>query len=81
MPTIVKGSGLRVQIFPNDHRPPHVHVVGGGFHAVILIGDEGAAPEFFELRSGDDRLVRKALNLVAESQDLLVQKWKLIHGE
>jgi hypothetical protein len=26
MPTILRIGGLRVTIFPNDHRPPHVHI-------------------------------------------------------
>ena len=28
MPTILRLAGLRVVIYPNDHRPAHVHVIG-----------------------------------------------------
>ncbi|WHZ20694.1 MAG: hypothetical protein OJF55_002843 [Rhodanobacteraceae bacterium] len=28
MPTILRLGGLRVVIYPNDHRPAHVHVIG-----------------------------------------------------
>jgi hypothetical protein len=28
MPTVLRIDGLRVVIYPNDHRPAHVHVKG-----------------------------------------------------
>lgn len=28
MPTILRFEGLRVVIYPNDHSPEHVHVLG-----------------------------------------------------
>jgi hypothetical protein len=36
MPTVLRIGGLRVAIYPNDHRPAHVHVVGDG-EAVFLL--------------------------------------------
>lgn len=34
MPTVLPHvNGWRVVIFPNDHRPPHVHVIGAEQHA------------------------------------------------
>ena len=34
MPTVIPPlKGWRVVFYPNDHRPPHVHVVGKGEHA------------------------------------------------
>jgi hypothetical protein len=35
MPTIKRIGSLRVVIYPNDHRPAHVHVIGGGCEAVF----------------------------------------------
>jgi hypothetical protein len=35
MPTVLTIFGLRVVIYPNDHRPAHVHVQGGGCEAVF----------------------------------------------
>lgn len=29
MPTVARIGSLRVMIYPNDHRPAHVHVIGG----------------------------------------------------
>jgi hypothetical protein len=28
MLTVIRIDGLRVAIYPNDHRPAHVHVIG-----------------------------------------------------
>ena len=34
MPTVLPlFKGWRVVIYPNDHRPPHVHVIGAAEHA------------------------------------------------
>ena len=35
MPTVLSLDGLRVAIYPNDHRPAHVHVIGAGVEAVF----------------------------------------------
>jgi Domain of unknown function (DUF4160) len=34
MLTILRFGGLRVAVYPNDHRPAHVHVIGSGHEAV-----------------------------------------------
>ncbi|WP_200876780.1 DUF4160 domain-containing protein [Cupriavidus sp. SK-3] len=44
MPTVLSIFGLRVVIYPNDHRPAHVHVMGKGCEAVFNLPlPEGAA--------------------------------------
>jgi hypothetical protein len=35
MPTVFRIGATRVVIYPNDHRPAHVHVIGLGKHAVF----------------------------------------------
>jgi Domain of unknown function (DUF4160) len=35
MPTVLRFEGLRVVIYPNDHRPAHVHVIEEGNEAVF----------------------------------------------
>jgi hypothetical protein len=35
MPTVLRIGGLRVVIYPNDHPPAHVHVLGPGWLVVI----------------------------------------------
>ena len=37
MPTVLRFDGLRVVVYPNDHRPAHVHVIGRGCEAVFFL--------------------------------------------
>ena len=37
MVTVERIGGLRVVIYPNDHRPAHVHVIGKGYEAVFKL--------------------------------------------
>jgi hypothetical protein len=42
MITVHRAYGFRFVIFPNDHRPPHVHVFGqGGEARIVLEGRNG----------------------------------------
>lgn len=81
MPTIFQTTaGWAVRIYPNDHRPPHVHVVGPTAEAryallcdlntVRLIDNFG-----FSLADVNDI----ARQLVARLP-LLCRKWSEIHG-
>jgi hypothetical protein len=35
VPSVLRFGGLRVVVYPNDHDPAHVHVMGGGCEAVF----------------------------------------------
>jgi hypothetical protein len=71
MPEICRFYGIIIQMFFNDHNPPHFHVVYGDFRAVININDE--IVEGF--------MPKRALKLVFEWMDLhkpeLLENWKL----
>jgi hypothetical protein len=71
MPEICRFYGIIIQMFFNDHNPPHFHVVYGDFKAVININDE--IVEGF--------MPKRALKLVFEWMDLhkseLLENWDL----
>jgi hypothetical protein len=48
MPTMFRIDGLRVVIWPNDHRPAHVHVIGAEAEAVFIVHCLGDSPELRE---------------------------------
>jgi len=48
MPTALRIGGLRVPIYPNDHPPPHVHVIGAKGEAVFLLDCPGGPAELRE---------------------------------
>lgn len=45
MPTVLRIHGFRVVIYPNDHRPAHVHLVGAGKEAVFHLHCPDGPPE------------------------------------
>lgn len=80
MPTILRLGNLRIVIFPNDHRPAHVHVVSPAGEAKIRIGTLSRKPSLLQ----NDGLSKKELSVALEIVDLewklLRQRWRDIHG-
>ena len=81
MPTILRFRGLRVMIYTNDHRPPHVHVIGPGAEARIALGDEGERPWVMTNDGLSRRDVAEALVEIDGNRELLMQRWREIHGD
>jgi hypothetical protein len=76
MPTILRIEGLRVVIYPNDHPPAHVHVIGPDWEVVInLVG-----LQVREIVFGDERDARRALQIVSDNRHALLNAWRTIHG-
>ena len=81
MPTVFQIGRSRVVIYPNDHRPSHVHVIGAKRWAVFFLNCPNGPVELRE-QSG----YRKAQidELAAEIEAALsecCEKWRLIHGD
>ena len=81
MPTILRFRGLRVMIYTNDHRPPHVHVIGPGTEARIALGSEGEQPWLMTNEGLSRREVAEALVEISRNRDLLMQRWREIYGD
>ena len=80
MPTVHHFLGLRVTIYPNDHRPAHVHVIGNGCEAVFQLHCPTGPPE---LRENYGFATRDPAKIAAElTQQLasLCTHWRHIHG-
>lgn len=80
MPTILRIGSLRFVIWPNDHSPAHVHVFSGDGEAKIGIGATRSHPWLIENRRMSRRDLAMALAKVFEHRELLLSKWKEIHG-
>jgi hypothetical protein len=79
MPTVDGIDGLRVVIYPNDHRPAHVHIIGGGCEAVFNLHCPDGPPELREnygFKTG--RLLRISEALGARLTRLCAE-WSKIH--
>jgi len=80
MPTVLRFDGLRAVIYPNDHRPAHVNVIGKGGEAVFILHCPEGPPELREnYRFNTPDLNRIAAALAAELLALCGQ-WREIHG-
>lgn len=76
MPTVLRVDGLRVVIYPSDHFPAHVHVLGPGWVVVVnLMG-----PEVRETIGCDEREARQVLRMITKHQETLIDAWRRIHG-
>jgi hypothetical protein len=80
MPTVLRIGALRVAVYPNDHRPAHVHIIGHGHEAVFTLNDpEGsvALRENYGFSARDLVRIRGALE---ENLAALSSAWESIHG-
>ena len=80
MPTIVRFLGLRVVIYPNDHRPAHVHVVGNGSEAVFNLHCPKGPPEVRENYGFTRKDIAKITGQLMNQLALLCEEWSQIHG-
>jgi len=81
MPTVLRIGGLRVVIWPNDHRPAHVHVKGADGEAVFNLRCPGGPPvlrESYGFRLTDLNRIEDAL---AAAITALCAEWRTIHGD
>jgi hypothetical protein len=80
MPTVLRIGSLRVVIYPNDHRPAHVHVIGEGCEAVFnLNGPSGPVV----IRENRGFSYQRAWSIAEELQanlPHLCNEWSKIHG-
>jgi len=67
-------------IYPNDHRPAHVHAVGHGCEAVFDLNCWGGPAELRENYGFPRREVGQIMRSLAEHMDLLCRACEQIHG-
>jgi len=78
---VLRFDGLRVVIYPNDHRPAHVHVMGAGGEAVFILHCPDGPPQLRE-SFGFKRveLGRMAVR-IAGNLTTLCAEWSGRHGD
>lgn len=80
MPTVVTILGLRVVIYPNDHRPAHIHVIRNGCEAVFKLQCPQGPPVLRENYGFTRKDLMKIAEELAAQQTTLCTAWKPIHG-
>lgn len=81
MPTVLTIFGLRVVIYPNDHRPAHVHVQGNGCEAVFNLRCPDGSPELRENYGFAQKDVGKIGDALVANMATLCTAWRQMHGD
>jgi hypothetical protein len=81
MPTVLRLDGLRVVIYPNDHRPAHVHIIGAGSEAVFHLHCPDGPPELRENFGFSRQRLTRIKAQLADALTAACNQWSAIHGE
>lgn len=80
MPTLLRLGNLRVVIYPNDHDPPHVHLIGPDCHAKIRLGTAKTRPSLISNDGVSAHQLGRALLAIDEQCALLRKAWRELNG-
>jgi hypothetical protein len=80
MPTVLRVSGMRVVIYPNDHRPAHVHMIGAGLEASFNLHCPSGPMELRENFGFSDKALAQIASELTINVELLCKKWEEVHG-
>jgi hypothetical protein len=81
MPTVMRIRGDRVVIYPNDHRPAHVHVIGAAFEAIFHLHCPGGPPELVSNTGFSRSYLRRLKSDIEDGLEPLCETWSAIHGD
>lgn len=79
MPTVDWINGLRVVIYPNDHLPIHVHVIGNGCEAIIKLHSSDGKLEVRENYGFSEKELKAIKNALTPKRVQLIHQWSIIH--
>ena len=68
MPTIHRFANCKIAIYADDHMPPHFHIEGRTFRALVEI-------HTWRVRAGRIRHVPEVMAWARENQALLLREW------
>lgn len=81
MPTVMRFDGLRVVVYPNDHRPAHVHVIGAGREAVFRLECPHGPPQLRQNFGFTRSEVEGIADALTGALDELCKAWRNWHGD
>lgn len=65
---------IRVLVYPRDHLPPHVHVVGPGFEVKVRLDTLEASSKW-----APPKIQKLAADLVRKNITLCWERWNELH--
>ena len=79
MPTVDRISRQRVVIYPRDHRPAHVHVIGKDKEAVFNLHCPKGPPELRENYRFSQTELSRIKAALAQRLEHLCVSWSVFH--
>lgn len=67
-------------VYPNDHRPAHVHVIGRGCEAVFDLNCPGGPAQVREVYGFSVRETKQNAGVLTKRLTELCPEWEAIHG-
>ena len=80
MPTIFSINAVRVVVYPNDHRPAHVNLIGKGVEAVLNLNCPEGPPDMRENYGFSSQALSELKMQIEAGLAHLCRKWEEIHG-
>ena len=80
MPTLFHVGAWRIVIYPNDHEPAHVHVVGPGGYAKFSIGRSRDDVALLEADGVPTSILRRVAAQIIDRHAQCLESWRAIHG-
>ena len=76
MPTVKRFGSVKIKIYGGDHNPPHVHIIGTDFAALVAIADG-------EILSGTlaARNRTTILRWIANNRGALIEIWNRLTSQ
>ncbi len=71
-PTLLRAKNLRVVIYPKDHDPPHVHVLGPDMEAKFLLD----TLECVYSRGFSEKAIRQVRDYLKGKKAFLLEAWR-----
>jgi hypothetical protein len=81
VPTVFRFDGPRAVVYPNDHRPAHVHVIGRGREAVFNLHCSKGPPELRENYGFSTPELFRIQAVLAVNLAAACSEWERIHGD
>jgi len=69
-----------VIVYPTDHRPAHVHVIGQGCEVIFILNCPQGPVEIRENYGFSGRMLKIIRRTLNANITLLCQAWEALHG-
>jgi hypothetical protein len=80
MPTVHRAGSLGFVVFPDDHGPPHVHVLSADGEAKLLLGEADGRLALVWARGMDRGSLRGTMAETLAHRGKLLLAWRRVHG-